>query len=349
MSSVSPLISVVIPTFNRARSVGSALRSVLGQSFRDFEIVVVDDHSADETDAVVVGMPPTPSNGPIRYIRLDRNRGANHARNIGITSSRGAYVAFLDSDDIWHARKLDLQLKAIAAAGLADNPVLCYSDRYRMDKDSIIFAYQKSGDLPHPRRRLQSANVIGTLSSVLVDRATALDLGFNEGLPACQDWDFYLRAESRCRFLRVPLPLTSYSDGQASRISLNSRRRAQAHLQIYKWHLRGNTTRRERSELFRNLAEDFTALHRQGLARRFYCAYLASRNRYLRALYFSLPIVGLPDILALRYANYARHPILNPILDGSEIPMLDEFNAFMQAERSAAAGLEREAGVLERA
>src|SRR5215468_7618091 len=93
------LVSVVIPTFNRAHCIGRAIASVASQSYPNLEIIVVDDGSTDDTAAVLDGFG---GRRPLRVVRLARNAGAPTARNEGVRLARGAFVAFLDSDDTWH-------------------------------------------------------------------------------------------------------------------------------------------------------------------------------------------------------------------------------------------------------
>jgi hypothetical protein len=100
---------VVIPTFNRARTVVRAVESVLAQTVPVLEVIVVDDGSEDDTGGICSAMP-----APVRYVR-QRNAGPAAARNRGMREARGEYVAFLDSDDVWHPQKLEAQLASLAA------------------------------------------------------------------------------------------------------------------------------------------------------------------------------------------------------------------------------------------
>ena len=100
-------VSVIIPTYNRAHLVGRAIKSVLNQTFQDFEIIVVDDGSTDSTKEVVTSFNDT----RIRYIKHQMNKGGNAARNTGLKNSKGEYIAFLDSDDEWLPEKLERQLE----------------------------------------------------------------------------------------------------------------------------------------------------------------------------------------------------------------------------------------------
>lgn len=102
-----PLVSVITPTFNRARLLPRAIRAVLSQAFKDFELIIIDDGSTDETRQVVAQI-----NDPrIRYIAFDYNRGIGAARNEGVRLAQGELIAFADSDDVWLPGKLDYQVE----------------------------------------------------------------------------------------------------------------------------------------------------------------------------------------------------------------------------------------------
>ena len=113
MSSLSPKVSVVIPVFNRPAAVRRAIESVLAQTCQDFEIIVVDDGSTDETPAVVAGL----ADPRMTLIQHEGNRGGSAARNTGLRAASAEYVAFLDSDDEWLPRKLERQLEVFQPVG----------------------------------------------------------------------------------------------------------------------------------------------------------------------------------------------------------------------------------------
>ena len=110
--SAKPRVSVVIPVHNREGTISRAVDSVLTQSWRDLELIVVNDGSTDATMAIVESVSDT----RLRLLRHDRNRGAAAARNTGIEAAAGAYVAFLDSDDCWFSDKLEIQIAAMEEA-----------------------------------------------------------------------------------------------------------------------------------------------------------------------------------------------------------------------------------------
>lgn len=115
----NPKVSVIIPTYNRAHLIGRAIKSVLNQTYKDFEIIIVDDGSTDKTEEVVKDF----KDERVRYIRREKNKGGSAARNTGIKAARGEYIAFQDSDDEWLPEKLEKQMKAFEAMAMA-KPVI---------------------------------------------------------------------------------------------------------------------------------------------------------------------------------------------------------------------------------
>lgn len=201
--SATPAVSVVIPTYNRARLLPEAIRSVARQTFEDFEIIVVDDGSTDNTAEVVEAL-----NLPrLRYIRCRENSGANRARNIGIESARGTYVSFQDSDDEWAPQKL---AKQVAMAR-------------ELDADIVFCAFNRVDDggstrVPKPGygirpglHNLHQQLLLGSFIScqtLMVRRRLLVEVGlFDESLPRLQDWELCLRLsrEHPIGFLEEPL------------------------------------------------------------------------------------------------------------------------------------------------
>lgn len=103
-----PKVSVIIAAYNRAHLIGRALRTVLEQTYNDFEVIIVDDASTDNTENVIKSF----DDARIKYIRHDKNKGAAAAWNTGIRASKGEYIAFQDSDDEWAEDKLEKQMNA---------------------------------------------------------------------------------------------------------------------------------------------------------------------------------------------------------------------------------------------
>ncbi|HEX2527420.1 MAG TPA: glycosyltransferase family 2 protein [Geminicoccus sp.] len=134
-----PAVSIVIPTFNSAAYVVDCLESVLAQSFSNFEAIVIDDGSDDETVSVVKAF----SDPRIKLIELPENIGPAGSRNAGIHRASGRFLAFLDSDDVWHPRKLEIQLAAMLQGG-HDFTYTLYDI---IDQDGRPYA--RSGSLPY--------------------------------------------------------------------------------------------------------------------------------------------------------------------------------------------------------
>ena len=211
-SGINPAVSVVLPTYNRAPLLGRSIRSVLGQSYEDFELVVVDDGSTDGTAEVVAAF----GDPRVRYVALGRNAGAGAARNVGIRLARGKFLAFQDSDDEWLPSKLAKQMEAFGRgpAGLG----VVYSDMQRILRDgtATYFAAPSvlSGRLVSPAAWFYQVCNLGVQSTVI--RREYLDevKHFNEDLPALEDLEMFIRLSRRCAFQRLREPLVKYYDTQ---------------------------------------------------------------------------------------------------------------------------------------
>ncbi|OQW96400.1 MAG: hypothetical protein BWK77_04870 [Verrucomicrobia bacterium A1] len=202
MQTRSPVVSVVIPTYNRASFIRGAIESVLTQTYGDLELLVVDDGSTDDTPAVVAAI----RDARLRYIRCDTNEGAAAARNRGIREARGEYVAFQDSDDVWLAGKLDKQMRAFDAAADA-GVVYCGFRREHYGVRSYIPDRSlpvREGDI---HQQLLIENFVS--AQTIVARRSALQRAgpFDPSLQPLEDWDMALRLSKHFRFALVDEPL----------------------------------------------------------------------------------------------------------------------------------------------
>lgn len=196
-------VSVIIPTFNRRDYLPIALDSVLAQTYTDYEIIVIDDGSSDDTREILA-----PYAERIRYY-YQENRGIAGARNRGIEESQGTYLALLDSDDYWLPRKLECQMEVFRKnPGLGMVATRC----------SSISAQGRFRQLNRPGKSgriltdLFRSNFIRT-SSALITRECLDRVGlFDTSLPECEEYDLWLRIAHRYPVGFINEPLTVYTD-----------------------------------------------------------------------------------------------------------------------------------------
>ena len=185
--SIPPLVSVVIPTYNRGRVIGRAIESVLRQTFSDFELIIVDDGSTDNS-CEIVGLY---DDSRIRLIRNTQNQGANFCRNIGIKESKGKYIAFQDSDDEWTTDKLEVHIRY-----MQENNLKASFGPYRVLETSRVVPndfqqYVNNDGLV--REALKRYNIVGT-PTLVIEKCIVNDVGmFDEQLPRMQDYDYAIR------------------------------------------------------------------------------------------------------------------------------------------------------------
>ncbi|NOY61231.1 MAG: glycosyltransferase [Calditrichaeota bacterium] len=206
-------ISVIIPTFNRAALILEALESVLRQTVAVDEIIIVDDGSDDDTAAVL-----QKHKDSIRIV-CQENRGVSAARNRGIAEAKYEWLAFLDSDDLWHANKIKRQKEALH--GHVDSEI-CYTDEeWRKDgkwKNQKLI-HQKFSGWIYPQCL---PRCIISPSSVLLHRSIFKTVGlFDESLPACEDYDLWLRVAGRFPVLYLPEKLIVKRAGSWTQLSQN--------------------------------------------------------------------------------------------------------------------------------
>ena len=210
MSSI-PVISVVIPTYNRANDLKRALKSVQVQTFTNWEVLIVDNHSVDNTDQVVSDF----NDSRIKLFKIHNNGVIAASRNVGIREASGAYIAFLDSDDWWKPEKLRLSLDALNAG--AD---LVYHDLFLVTKtDQRLFLKKvTTRGLTRPvfDNLLTNGNCINN-SSVVVKKILLTSIGGiaeDYDLIAAEDYDCWLRiAKLTDKFTRIPNSLGYYWAG----------------------------------------------------------------------------------------------------------------------------------------
>lgn len=208
MFNEKPIVSVILPTYNRAHLVGRAINSVLNQTYQDFEIIVVDDGSTDDTKEVINSFTDT----RIRYIKHQQNKGGSAARNTGIKLANGKYIAFQDSDDEWLPQKLEIQVEAFSTASSEVGVV--YTDMLRIEKDGKIKYWHSPtvtyGNLIDTKILEYQPFKIG-IQSALINRECFNKVGFfDEMLPRFIDLDLFIRLLKDYHFYHIKQPLVKY-------------------------------------------------------------------------------------------------------------------------------------------
>ncbi|MFH1213506.1 MAG: glycosyltransferase [Candidatus Neomarinimicrobiota bacterium] len=204
-------ISVIIPTYNREISLERAIDSVLEQTYRNFELIVIDDGSTDNTVSIIRKFRKR-----IRYYsRL--HGGVSSARNLGLEKSEGTWVAFLDSDDYWLPRKLERQMQC-----LTENPrwLVLQTDEKWIRHGTVVNPMNKHRKYSGWIFRQCLPLCIVSPSAVIVHQKVFNDVGvFDESLPVCEDYDLWLRIALKYEIGLLPEKLIVKTGGHADQLS----------------------------------------------------------------------------------------------------------------------------------
>jgi len=205
------LVSVIIPTYNRARCLRRAIRSVLSQTHRNLELIIADDASTDDTASLVESI----DDPRVVYVCQKRNMGASAARNLGLDVARGFFVAFQDSDDEWLLDKLEEQIASLENAGpefgatFGSKLIYGHDDQFRYGPGRVTIA-------PTPDRNVVSGVLTSQLlhgnlispQTLLVRSDVARRVGgFDTGLPCNNDWEYMLRLSTATQILYTEDPV----------------------------------------------------------------------------------------------------------------------------------------------
>ena len=205
-------VSVVIPTYNRAELLARTVESVQRQTYRKWEIIIVDDCSADDTEQIVKDF----EDYRIRYIRNEKNMGAGASRNRGVELARYEYIAFQDSDDVWRCDKLKKQMEYMGSHHEYDM-VYCSFLKHYSDGNEIIVPNRQTGNRQGDMRTaLLINNMIGTPTILIKKECVMMCGGFDEELRAIEDWDFVVRVAEKSQIGFVPEVLVDAYETQGS-------------------------------------------------------------------------------------------------------------------------------------
>lgn len=191
------MVSVIIPTYNRESLIKRAILSVLNQTYKDFEVIIVDDGSIDNTKLVVESI----NDNRISYFKLPSNGGLSHARNTGVSLAKGELVAFQDSDDEWLENKLEVQVRELYETN--SDLVACAMNLY---SNGEYISYFTNIDDSAIATRLLSGNFIGG-PTILGKKECFINEPFEERIRSLEDWELMIRMSRKYKvhFINIPL------------------------------------------------------------------------------------------------------------------------------------------------
>lgn len=218
MSFYMPKVSVIIPTYNRVKHLLPAIKSVLRQTYQNFELIISDDGSTDDTRQVVISL----NNSKIRYITNKGSKGPGGNRNNGISHAHGEYVAFLDDDDEWLPDKLQHQVDILrkssgTVCGVFTNVNYMDKKSGQLIKRNPIFVNPKQNLL----RQLVIKSPIYT-STIMVKKTCLEKVGrFDESIHYMEDLDLWIKLAKKWKFEYLPSPLINYYVHSTDQLSKN--------------------------------------------------------------------------------------------------------------------------------
>lgn len=225
-----PLVSIIIPIYNRESTVQRAVDSVLNQTYANIEVIVVDDGSVDGS---VKMLEKYYNDERVKVFCQKSNKGANAARNRGIREAKGKYIAFQDSDDVWLSTKLERQIKKMETENFYVS--FCAFKRHYSQAIQIVPNISETLSSESIKEKLKTSNMIGT-PTLVINREVVAKIGmFDEDMPRLQDYEFVIRAvkEFNICYINEPLVLEYQMEGC---ISLNQKSLQEAYILLLKKH-----------------------------------------------------------------------------------------------------------------
>ena len=226
----APLVSVIIPTYNRAHVIGRAIQSVLSQTYQNFELLIVDDGSNDDTADAVHGF----DDPRIVLYKHERNHGQNAALNTGLKISKGEYIAFLDSDDEWLPLMLE---KQIGLFQKDDTLGVVYTWAGTYQADGVLKPLVKFSLSGYIYKQALTQAYVSHMITMMVKKSCFDNIGwFDVEFDNCQDDDICLRLAKEYRFGLIPEILAIVHNDGSSQITKNSKSFAKGWLKLFSKH-----------------------------------------------------------------------------------------------------------------
>lgn len=210
--SPKPIVTIVMAAFNRENCIERSIQSVLDQTFEKFELIIVDDGSTDRTATIAEAV----NDHRVRVVRSGENRGVSHARNIGVARTRGSFIAFQDSDDVWTADFLERHLSVHQSR---PEPMLTFCQIEQQYPNKTVVRPPSEFSLINPTEQLLEASFISTQTFVAPASAVQTCGGFDESLEALVDWDLMIRLSQKLTFAFInrPMAIASLSENSLTR------------------------------------------------------------------------------------------------------------------------------------
>ena len=207
-----PKVSVIMPCFNHSEFLPASINGVLGQTYADLELIIIDDCSSDSSWKLAQRLVRTDAR--VRAVRNASHRGVSHSRNIGLQLATGEFVGFCDADDIWESDKLAFQLNLLLTH---PSHQLTYCDAVIIDENSAMTGKRFSDLFPSPGtcngelfHELVGRNFINTQTVLMRNECLQRVSQFDEDLKVVEDWWYWIQLSRHCRFLYSEQPLARY-------------------------------------------------------------------------------------------------------------------------------------------
>lgn len=228
------LVSVVIPAYNREKFIKSAIQSVLSQTFQNFEIIVIDDGSVDNTFKIVSLL--AERDNRIRCIQHETNNGAQVARKKGVDLANGEFIAFLDSDDEWYADKLQKQVEAFGILPSSVGVVHCGCHQYIkvLGEKKLLVIPKLSGSIY--KKVLKKFGPLYPCLMVRRECFKHITNAIDPGVPSFQEWDLSINLAKKYDFYFIDEPLMVYNVHEDESISKDIHREVEGYLYIVEKH-----------------------------------------------------------------------------------------------------------------
>ena len=196
------MVSVIIPTYNREKTILKSINSVLKQTYKDIEVIIVDDCSTDNTEEIIKNI----DDKRIIYYKLKENSGACVARNKGIDLAKGEFIAFQDSDDEWNKNKLEIQMKHLKNSKYDMN--FCALNRIEKRKKKVIIPKGIINVDSDFTEQILNENKVST-QTILAKKYIFEKIRFDDRLPRFQDWDLVIEISKKYKIGFVNIPLVN--------------------------------------------------------------------------------------------------------------------------------------------